>query len=573
MPRLNMRDELLIPRRWLSIVLAVAGMTGLHAWAQALPDAGSIRQQIEPSRALSLPPAAPPQRVAPTPEIKPPVGMTVNVKSFQLLGHRLLSTEELMPALAEFVGRTLDFAGLQRATDAVAAAYRESGWLARVYLPEQDISEGTITLQVVEARFAGLRMEGEPSKRVLSSDIQAFFEEQQKTGEPLNTLALDRALLLADDRPGISVAGTLVPGQAEGATGLAIQNSDEAFVYGEVTLDNTGARSTGSNRVMLNLNINSPGDHGELINLTALRTQGSAYIRLGLTVPVGYNGLRFGINGSTMNYKVIDGPSSLVSLNVQGSSDSMGLDWSFPVVRQRMRNLYFSGGLDNKRFYNDSINKTSDTNSYADYETNSLRLGFSGNVFDDLGGGGANSASLQVMRGQLDRVKAHTQIDTLGRDYLKLNYSLSRQQSLTADHSLLLNLQGQYATQLLDSSEKFYIGGASTVRAYPSSELGGERGQLLTGEWRWRLHAAWVLSGFMDQAWVTALPTTAADASTSSSLRGYGLSAAWQGPLGLNAKLTWSQREGSNPKPTATGTDGDGTLLINRIWFTAGLSF
>jgi hemolysin activation/secretion protein len=573
MTRLNMRDEFLIPRRWLSIGLAVAGMTGLHAWAQALPDAGSIRQQIEPSRALPLPPAAPPQRVAPTPEIKPPVGMTVNVKSFQLLGHRLLSTEELMPTLAEFVGRTLDFAGLQRATDAVAAAYRESGWLARVYLPEQDISEGTITLQVVEARFAGLRLEGEPSKRVLSSDIEAFFEEQQKTGEPLNTLALDRALLLADDLPGISVAGTLVPGQAEGETGLAIQTNDEAFVYGEVTLDNTGARSTGSNRVMLNLNINSPGDHGELINLTALRTQGSAYIRLGLTVPVGYNGLRFGFNGSTMNYKVIDGPSSLVSLNVQGSSDSIGLDWSFPVVRQRMRNLYFSGGLDNKRFYNDSINKTSDTNSYADYETNSLRLGFSGNVFDDLGGGGANSASLQVMQGQLARVKAHTQIDTLGRDYIKFNYALSRQQSLTKDHSLLLNLQGQHATQLLDSSEKFYIGGASTVRAYPSSELGGERGQLLTGEWRWRLHAAWLLSGFIDQAWVTALPTTAADASTPSSLRGYGLSAAWQGPLGLNAKLTWSQREGSNPKPTATGTDGDGTLQINRIWFTAGLAF
>ena len=557
------------------IYLVFTIVTAVHTYAsaQTLPDAGSIRQQIELNREQRLPQAVRPTPVTPPPEIQPRAGVTVNVKSFQLSGHRLLSTEELMPALAEFVGRTLDFAGLQRATDAVAAAYRESGWLARVYLPEQDISEGTITLQVVEARFAGLRMEGEPSKRVLSSDIQAFFEEQQKAGEPLNTLALDRALLLADDLPGISVAGTLVPGQAEGETGLAIQTSDEALFFGDVTLDNTGSRSTGSNRVMLNLNINSPGDHGELINLTALRTQGSAYVRLGLTVPVGYNGLRFGVNGSTMNYKVIEGSSSLLSLNVQGSSDSMGLDWSFPVVRQRMRNLYFSGGLDNKRFYNDSINKTSDTNSYADYETNSLRLGFSGNVFDDLGGGGANSASLQVMRGQLDRVKAHTQIDTLGRDYIKLNYALSRQQSLTADHSLLLNLQGQHATELLDSSEKFYVGGASTVRAYPSSELGGERGQLLTGEWRWRLHAAWVLSGFMDQAWVTALPTTAADASTSSSLRGYGLSAAWQGPLGLNAKLTWSKREGSNPKPTSTGTDGDGTLLINRIWFTAGLAF
>ncbi len=541
--------------------------------AQTLPDAGSTRQQIELFREQRLPQAVRPPPVAPPPEIQPQDGVTVNVKSFHLAGHRLLSTEELMPALGEFVGRTLDFAGLQRATDAVAAAYRQSGWLARVYLPEQDISEGNITLQVVEARFAGLRLEGESSKRMLDTDIQAFFEKQQKTGEPLNTLALDRALLLADDLPGISVAGTLVPGQAEGETGLAIQTSDEALIYGDVTLDNTGARSTGSNRVMLNMNINSPGAHGESINLNALRTQGSAYIRVSLTAPVGYNGLRFGVNGSTMNYKVIDGPSSLLSLDIQGSSDSIGLDWSFPVVRQRMRNLYFSGGLDTKRFYNDSINKTSDSNSYADYDSNSLRLGFSGNVFDDLGGGGANSASMQLIRGQLDRVKAHTQIDTLGRDYIKLNYTLSRQQSLTADHSLLVNLQGQYATQVLDSSEKFYVGGASSVRAYPGSELGGERGQLLTGEWRWRMHSAWVLSGFIDRAWVTALPTTASDPSTHMSLRGYGLSAAWQGPMGLNAKVTWSQREGSNPKPTATGTDGDGTLQIDRIWFTSSLSF
>jgi hemolysin activation/secretion protein len=274
-----------------------------------------------------------------------------------------------------------------------------------------------------------------------------------------------------------------------------------------------------------------------------------------------------------MNYKVIDGPSSLLGLNIQGNSRSMGLDWSFPVVRQRMRNLYFSGVLDNKRFYNENINKTIDPNSYADYESNSLKLGFSGNVFDDLGGAGANSASLQLMRGQLDRVKAHTQIDTLGRGYIKLNYTLSRQQSLTADHSLLLNLQGQYATQLLDSSERFYIGGASTVRAYPSSELGGERGQLLTGEWRWRLDAAWLLSGFVDQAWITALPTAASDAATHLRLRGYGLSAAWQGPMGVSAKVTWSHREGANPKPTATGTDGDGTLKKNRLWFTTSVSF
>jgi hemolysin activation/secretion protein len=557
------------------IYLIFTILTAAHSYARAqtLPDAGSLRQQIELNREQRLPQAVRPAPVTPPPEIQARAGVTVNVKSFLLTGHRLLSTEALMPALAEFVGRTLDFAGLQRATDAVAAAYRESGWLARVYLPEQDISEGIITLQVVEARFAGLRFEGDPSKRVLLSDIEAHFQQQQKVGEPMNTLALDRALLLADDLPGISVAGTLVQGQTEGETALAIQTSDEALVYGEVTFDNTGARSTGTDRVMLNMNINSPGDHGELINLLALHTQGSDYTRFSMTVPDGYNGLRLGVNASTMRYKVIDGPTSLQSLGIQGSSSSLGLDWSFPVVRERMRNLYFSGGLDNKHFYNDSINKTNDPKSYADYESNSLRLAFSGNTFDDLGGGGANSASVQLLHGKLGHMKAHTQIDTLGRSYSKINYTLSRQQALSAEHSLLVNLQGQHATELLDSSEKFYVGGATSVRAYPTSELGGERGQVLTGEWRWRLDAAWLLSGFVDQAWITALPTAASDAATHLRLRGYGLSAAWQGPMGVSAKVTWSHREGANPKPTATGTDGDGTLKKNRLWFTTSVSF
>ena len=374
--------------------------------AQTLPDAGSLRQQLEPKRGLTPPSQVAPLAPVAPPEIKHLQGVSVHVKAWRFVGNSLFSSAQLTPAMAEFVDKDLDFAALQSAADALAAVYRASGWVVRVYLPEQDVSEGIITLQVVEAHFAGFRFEGDPSKRVLASGIQAYFQQQQKVGDPLNTLALDRALLLADDLPGVSVAGTLVQGQNEGETALALQTVDEALVYGEVVLDNTGTRSTGSNRITLNMNINSPGGHGELINLTALHTQGIDYTRVSLTVPGGYNGLRLGVSASTMSYKVTDGSSSLLSLGIQGKSGSMGLDWSFPIVRERMRNLYFSGGFDNKRFYNGNNNKTSDPKSYADYESNNLRLSLSGNSFDDLGGGGANSASLQLLRGQLGQMTA-----------------------------------------------------------------------------------------------------------------------------------------------------------------------
>lgn len=500
--------------------------------------------------------------------------MTVMVKSFRFAGNTLLSSAQLAPALQGFIGQQLDFAGLQRAADAVATAYRQAGWIVRVYLPEQDISEGVLTLQVIEARFAGLRFEGEAPKRVMREQLQAFFTQQQAPGQALDANALDRALLLADDLPGISVAGTLVPGASEGETALALQTTDEPLIYGDIGLDNTGAKSIGSERLTANLNINSPTGRGDLLSLNGLLTQGSDYGRIAYTRPFGFSGLRVGISASHMQYKVVDGPQSIRDLNIQGSSSSMGLDWSYPLLRARLHNAYFSGGLETKRFYSDNRSSTPDNaKSYSDYNTNAIRLGLSGNRFDNWGQGGANSASAQWLQGRLSHMQAHSLVDSIERSFSKINYSLSRQQTVTGAHSLLLSLQGQHTNQALDSSEKFYIGGSGTVRAYPVSELGGDRGQVLTAEWRWRINPSWVLSAFVDQGRVVSLPTASGNATSTLSLSGHGLSASWQGPKGINTRITWAQRIGNNPKPTPSGTDSDGTLKRNRLWLSASVPF
>jgi hemolysin activation/secretion protein len=61
-----------------------------------------------------------------------------------------------------------------------------------------------------------------------------------------------------------------------------------------------------------------------------------------------------------------------------------------------------------------------------------------------------------------------------------------------------------------------------------------------------------------------------APALNSLSLRGAGVSLAWDDGRGLSARLTWARRIGENPNPTAAGKDQDGTLVKNRIWLTAG---
>ena len=105
--------------------LALLLVSPLKVMAQtAPPDAGAIQRQIERSldrqTLPSLAPRATQQVVVPKPG-----AVAVTVRSFQFAGNSLLSAERLRAAVAPWLMRPLDFAGLQQAAEAVAAAYRD----------------------------------------------------------------------------------------------------------------------------------------------------------------------------------------------------------------------------------------------------------------------------------------------------------------------------------------------------------------------------------------------------------------------------------------------------------------
>jgi hemolysin activation/secretion protein len=549
-----------------SLLALFTGWAGAQS-SVAAPDAGSLRQQIEQQRDFKLPQINRQPKITPPPEIKKKDGVIVNPKEFRFVGNKLISSQDLTFALKPFLNKELSFDGLLLAADAVAAAYKDLGVLARAYLPEQDVSDGLITIQVIEARFAGLRTNEYSSDLVGVEVVEAYFNKAQAVGEPLRVDKIDRAILLVDDLPGVSILGTLEPGASEGETTLFIQAKDEPRWVGDLGFDNTGSRSTGSNRLTVNLAMNSAGQRGEILSANTLYTQGSQYGRLYLNVPDGFDGLRLGFSVSTLTYKVIDGPGATV--NVKGRSNSKGIDGNYPLIRGRLHNVYWATALDHKSFFTEDMSGVR-----SDYVSNSLKTGLSGNAFDDLGGGGSNSASFNFTKGKLNYALQNSQLIGIEPQFNKFNLSLSRQQSLIEGQSILFSMQGQHAKQALDSSEKFYLGGAQSVRAYPTSELGGEKGYYVSAEWRWRVNPDWVVTAFRDQGQAIALPATSSDEKTKSTLKGYGVSAAWQGPMGVSTKVTWSHRQGANPKANVnTGFDSDGTLIGNRTWVSVTMPF
>ncbi len=554
-------------------LISTFGLIPSSALAQTAPDAGTLQQQIERERQQKLLP----RRVAPdkpaAPEAMKPSTVAVTVKQFRFAGNTLLKSEELAAAVAGYLNRPLDFAQLQAAAAAVAAAYRQAGWVVRAYLPAQEIAEGILTIQIVEAVFGGARLEGTEASRVGSAQVLDLIQARQKTGEPLNADAIDRALLVADDLPGVSVAGVLAEGARPGETALLVKLADEPLLAGEASTDNTGARSTGRARLSANLILNSPFGRGDLMSANLAHTEGSDYLRLAGSLPVGAEGWRLGASASQLRYRLV--APEFVALGARGTADTAGLDASYPLIRSRLANLYFNANLDRKRYDNESSGATT-----SRYQSEALSLGLSGNLYDALGGGGANGASLSLVNGKLNlggspnQAADATTTRTEGR-FTKIRGSLSRQQVLTNDVSLFAAFSGQRAGKNLDSSEKFFLGGASGVRAYPSSEAGGAEGELLNVELRWRAMEGVTLTAFHDRGRVRVNKdnSLAAAAPNLITLKGHGLAASWQTPWGVQLKATWARREGSNPNPTSAGLDQDGSLIRDRLWVTASLPF
>jgi hemolysin activation/secretion protein len=554
--------------------LAVAAtLMGLGAAsAQSVPDAGTLLQQIEQPRRFTLPPATPSAPALPAP-MQSLDGATVTVSAFRFAGNTRMSYRQLIPAVASFLNRPIGFSELQTAASAVAAAYRESGWVVRVFLPQQDITSGTVRIQVVEAVFGAVRLEGEPT-RVSAARLTAVVESAQPPGALVNGDALDRALLLIDDLPGIRATGRLVEGRQQAETDLVLSAADDRMASVDLLADNAGSRSTGRARVLANLGLNSPLGLGDLAGATLLHTQGSNYGRLAWSLPVGNGGWRLGANASHMAYKVVTPEFAL--LDARGTSSTAGLDASYPLLRSRLRNLYLAVNLDSKRFDNQSAGVTT-----TRYKVALASLALNGNLYDNLAGGGANNASLALVHGRVDLTGSPNQgadAATTRTDgsFSKLRYAAARQQSITPSIALYAALSGQIAGKNLDSSEKFYLGGASGVRAYPTSEGSGSEGQLLNIELRTRLPADFELIGFYDWGSVRVNKDNAiagAAALNRYALHGLGVSLGWTGNAGLSLKATLARRLGSNPNATSTGTDQDGTLDKQRLWLQASLPF
>jgi hemolysin activation/secretion protein len=452
--------------------------------AQTIPDAGSLLQEMRERERARPSETQPPTVVAPVarPTIRLPEGATVRVASFKISGNVSIATEQLVPLVTAWQGKTLDVTGLNEAASAITRHYQSRGYLLTyAYLPVQKIDNDVVEIAVLEGRVGGVQVVAATDVRLDDAVVQNHVGETRiDTTQPARQDDIERKLLLLNDIPGVVARGAFAPGSQPGSSDLVVSVVEDEPLETSVYANNHGSAATGEYRLGAQFHLRDVFGLGDSsrVNLSWSSRQVLANGGLLTRVPIGGSGLKVSAGVSHLTYE-LDG--EFASLGARGEANSLQFGASYPIWRTLDRNLSIEANADFKNLRDLIPLIATDTRK----SSRALTFGVNFDQTDRLLGGGFSRAALNLQAGVLNLDDGAP--DLLGTEgsFGKFNYDLSREQSLHPGGLLLVRLTGQRASQNLDSSEKFSLGGPNSVRAYGPGEAATDDGNLVTLEYRY----------------------------------------------------------------------------------------
>jgi hemolysin activation/secretion protein len=552
-------------------MLALALGSGA-ALAQVIPpDIGTTIREIEQKRPQAPQQKSPSLQVdqPPRPAAQAPAGVTFAVKRLRITGASVFPESKLLPLVKEYEGRDVSLADLEQAAAQVSKFYRQNGFpVARAYIPAQEIKDGVVEIAVLEGRYGKLDLRN--SSR-LSDSLARSTLSAASSGAVIEQSRLERDLLLLKDLAGVASAATLKPGEQVGTSDLVVDITPTRTFTGTLEADNYGNTYTGRVRLGGSVAAANLAGRGDLLSVRGLVTEdtGLWYGRAGYQIPVTGSGLSVGGAYSHTYYAL---GQQFTPLDANGDANISTLFAAYPVIRSTRGNLTAQASF-NYFALDDVVNATSTVNPRW---IRSGAFSLTGDLHDDVLGGGINAASVAFANGYLQfQNQTAYQIDqatsqTAG-SFDTLVYSALRLQRVTDTLQLYVAVQGQFASKNLDSSQKFVLGGPNAVRAYPQGEGVGDDGLLGTTELRYSLPPwGWLAQpqvfAFFDGGTVRInqdpfLPT---QNRISMYGAGVGFNVLTVGGFAVRGSVAW--RIGSEPVPGVTNPSAQGWIQVVKFF-------
>ncbi|MDH5822456.1 ShlB/FhaC/HecB family hemolysin secretion/activation protein [Luteimonas sp. RD2P54] len=532
--------------------------------AQQLPGAGSQLKQVPAPPEVRK--SEPEMRIeeATTPTVAGADTVRVLVTRLEISGARVYTEAELI-AIAGFTpGVKLTLSQLQAMAARITEHYRANGYfVARAYLPAQDISDNVVTVAVSEGNYGEVILRNQTN---LADGLANGLLGGLESGEAIELDPLESRLLLLSDVPGVELRSTLVPGTVPGSSDLIVELTPGQRVTGSIHADNAGNPYTGEYRLGASVNLNNPLGRGDVASLHLL-TSGSGLQYGRASYQMQFGRATAGIAYSRLDYELGE---QFESLGADGTAEVASIFGAYPLVRSRDTNLYLGLAAEDRTFQ-DRIDLVP---SVTDREARVWTPSLYGNRQDGFGGGGYSTFILSYSRGSLDiltpaALAADAASARTNGSYGRLWFNATRQQRVTDRLSLHASFSAQRASQNLDPSEKMVLGGIAGVRAYPQGEGFGDEGYLATLEghlllagWSERIPGQVHVLGFVDGGRITVDKDPWFAGDNHRTLSGAGIGATWSESGSFAVRTYYAVKLGSEDAISAPDKSG-------RFWIQA----
>ena len=427
----------------------------------------------------------------------------LEIKTVRIRGNTVLDNALLEAAAAPFVGRVVSTLELESLRRALSELYINAGYLnSGVLLPDQRVTDGQVTFQVVEGQLSSIDVKG--TVRLNPGYIASRMPARH--AGPLNVEALRESLaLLQADRLVKRIAGTLRPGAALGQSVLEL-NVEEARPYDVgFTVDNHRAASVGEFRGTVQLAHRNLTGWGDSLQLNFDKSSGARDFQLGYGVPLNANDTRLSLSFRAVDSSVVEEPLDQLEIENQSREWSFGI--SHPIVKRIARHVEIGATLVHRE---------------ARTRLLDIPFSFSPGVQDGEAQVSVLRAHVSWLERDSEQVLALRSTFNLGLDALGSTINADAPDSrffswlgqvqwarrfADGAYEFILRSDVQLSGEALLALEQFGVGGRHSVRGYRESTLVRDNGWVSSAELRVPLRVGVTLPArvqlavFADHGW------------------------------------------------------------------------
>lgn len=456
------------------LLLAILGMVAIPVYVQDVKaESGKATQEMQGAQSEDTGTATAP----------------VRIERFEVKGNTLLDPALIDRLLAPYKGESRGYTDIQLALETLEGAYRSAGYSAvHVVTPEQEITQGSITFQVIETAVGKVILKGNQyyDKDNIRNALPALVE-----GATPSARDLSQNIQLANQNPTRQLDVVLALGDTENTVDAQVNVQDSSPHKVFLTLDNTGNQSTGMYRTGIGYQNNNLFNRDQAATLTYITSPGhisdvtqlSASYRLPIYTLGDSVDLLAAYSDTNAGTTSVAGPSSASLLNFSGKGDVYGAHYNHYLARRGDYTSKIIGGLDYRITRNNCLLGGAPCPATPDIDLHPATFSYGGTltkptyvadyttsiVHNIPGGTKGNGAVFNVARpGAKD-------------DYTTLHLNGSMAGVLPRDWQYRVAGNLQYGDALI-SSEKLGLVGAGAVRGFIEREFSTDEGYIFNIE-------------------------------------------------------------------------------------------